>query len=207
MNTISHSEMVATLAKPGDTLVSELTGNKAHLWHMASALMGEACELIEAYDNAFTTESDVDQENLVEELGDAEFYIEGIRQGLGIERVEAVSADIDPIILQCHGFDSVAAIKFTIATSKVFDLIKKYVIYNKELVQGVPTNPKKQVSVIDIQDALAKMEAVLFVYRLTTGFDYQQTLDANIEKLRERYEGFVYTDQAAQDRADKAVAE
>jgi hypothetical protein len=34
-------------------------------------------------------------------------------------------------------------------------------------------------------------------------FTHQQALDANIEKLGKRYEGFNYSNQAAQARADK----
>ena len=39
-----HSLMVERLAKDGEDIVDSLTPQSAHLWHMASALCGEAGE-------------------------------------------------------------------------------------------------------------------------------------------------------------------
>lgn len=36
----------------------------------------------------------LDRENVLEELGDLEFYMEGIRQGLGITREQCLEANI-----------------------------------------------------------------------------------------------------------------
>ena len=116
-NNIDHADMVATLAKPGETIAAELTGNDAHLLHMAVGVSGEAGELLDAIKKGAVYRKPYDRENIVEELGDIEFYLEGLRQGLNITR--------------------------------------------------------------------------------------EETLNANIAKLGERYQGFKYSDQAAQDRADK----
>ena len=40
-----YSDMVATLAKSGDAIVSELTGSDAHNLHMAVGISGESGEL------------------------------------------------------------------------------------------------------------------------------------------------------------------
>ncbi len=56
----------------------------------------------------------------------------------------------------------------------------------------------------DIIFVLGKIEYLLDVVRSQNGFSHQDTLDANIAKLGKRYEGFKYSDDAAQTRADKA---
>lgn len=118
MSKIDYSKMVRTLAKSGATIAQELTGDDAHILHMAVGVSGEAGELLDAVKKAAIYRKPLDRENVIEELGDLEFYMEGLRQGLNISR--------------------------------------------------------------------------------------EDTLDANIAKLGKRYEGLVYSDKAAQDRADKA---
>jgi NTP pyrophosphatase (non-canonical NTP hydrolase) len=86
---------------------------------MGIGVAGEAGELLDAIKKATIYRMPIDRENVVEELGDIEFFLEGIRQQVGITRDE--------------------------------------------------------------------------------------TLDGNIAKLRVRYEGFKYSNQAAQDRADKVA--
>lgn len=114
---INHSDMVRALCKDGHVIAEEITPSDAHSIHMAVGISGEAGELLDAVKKAVIYRKPLDRENVVEELGDIEFYLEGLRQGLGITR--------------------------------------------------------------------------------------EQTLDANIAKLGERYKGFEYTDQQAHDRADK----
>jgi NTP pyrophosphatase (non-canonical NTP hydrolase) len=115
---IKHHEMVATLAKSGATIAAEMTANDAHVLHMAVGISGESGELLDAIKKAVIYRKPVDLKNVIEELGDMEFYMEGLRQGYGITR--------------------------------------------------------------------------------------EQTLEANIAKLGERYKGFHYSDKAAKERADKA---
>jgi NTP pyrophosphatase (non-canonical NTP hydrolase) len=112
--------MVDALAKPGEAILASLTPEKAHLLHMAVGIAGEAGELLDAIKKHVIYNKEPDLKNIVEELGDLEFYMEGMRAKLGIHR--------DFILRQ------------------------------------------------------------------------------NMYKLEERYKGFKYTDQAAQDRADKVAA-
>jgi len=93
MNT-QHSEMVKALAKPGEQIVATLTAEDAHFLHMAVGISGEAGELLDAVKKAVIYRKLVDRENVVEELGDLEFYMEGLRQGLGITREEVLAANI-----------------------------------------------------------------------------------------------------------------
>ncbi len=91
---IVYSEMVAALAKPGEKIASELTGEDAHLIHMAIGISGESGELLDAIKKRAVYRKELDRENVIEELGDLEFYMEGLRQGLGITRDQCIDANI-----------------------------------------------------------------------------------------------------------------
>lgn len=95
MKEIKHDEMVAALAKPGADIIADLDAAKAHLWHMASCIQGEAGELFDAIKKpVIYNKGEFDRHNIVEELGDIEFYMEGLRQALGITREETIEANI-----------------------------------------------------------------------------------------------------------------
>lgn len=87
----AHANMVLVLAKPGSAIIDDLTPQAAHLWHMASCICGEAGELFDAIKKpAIYAKGNFDRENIVEELGDIEFYMEGLRARLGITREETL---------------------------------------------------------------------------------------------------------------------
>ena len=121
LNELDHREMVSKLAKSGEDIRAELTAHDAHLVHMVMGISGEAGELLDAVKKATIYRKPVDIDNIIEELGDIEFYLEGLRCELNLTR--------------------------------------------------------------------------------------EMTLKANMAKLAKRYEGFKYSDQAAQDRADKEPTE
>ena len=89
-----HAVMVHNLAKDGDDIIKSLTPQSAHLWHMASALCGEAGELFDAIKKFAIYEEDLDMGNVIEELGDVEFYLEGIRSSLGVTRLETLAHNV-----------------------------------------------------------------------------------------------------------------
>ncbi len=89
-----HANMVVALAKPGETIRAELTAHDAHLVHMTIGISGEAGELLDAIKKAAVYRKPLDRANVIEELGDIEFYMEGLRQGLGITREETLQANI-----------------------------------------------------------------------------------------------------------------
>lgn len=93
-NQISHAELVQKLAKSGEHIVAQITPDQAHLWHMATGVSGEAGELLDAIKKHVVYAKPLDRENVIEELGDLEFYMEGIRRGLGITREEVLQANI-----------------------------------------------------------------------------------------------------------------
>lgn len=92
--TITHSEMVMNLVKPGKTIHAELTPKDCHVIHMVMGISGEAGELLDAIKKVAIYQKNIDMENVIEELGDLEFYMEGLRQSLGITREETLTANI-----------------------------------------------------------------------------------------------------------------
>lgn len=93
-----HDEMVRTLAKPGQDIISSLTPETADLLHMALGVGGEAGELEDAIKKHVIYNKPLDRENVVEELGDLEFYMRRIRQVVGITRQETLNHNITKLL-------------------------------------------------------------------------------------------------------------
>lgn len=94
MEKIKFEDMVAGLVKSGQLIKDELTAEQAHVWHMATGVSGEAGELLDAVKKNVIYQKDLDYKNVVEELGDLEFYMEGLRTALGITRQETLDHNI-----------------------------------------------------------------------------------------------------------------
>lgn len=73
-----HQDLVKRLAKPGEAIVAELTPEKAHLLHMVVGVSGEAGELLDCIKKHVIYGKELDVDNVVEEIGDIYFYIQGI---------------------------------------------------------------------------------------------------------------------------------
>ena len=99
-----HREMVQVLCKPGDLIVESTTPRDAHLSHMALGVAGEAGELVDAIKKHTIYSKDLDVENVIEELGDLEFYMEGIRMALGILREDCLKANMDKLAVRYRNF-------------------------------------------------------------------------------------------------------
>ncbi len=193
---INHADMVSVLAKSGDTIASELTGKNAHLLHMAVGISGEAAELLGAFEAEAEGKS-LDMENVLEELGDLEFYIEGLRQGLGVTRDKVLNTFPSVLVAPNGDYDYSGwyAVKISTRSGDILDLIKKVVVYQKD------------VELEKIVKELSSLETVLDAVRDSCDITYEQCLEANIAKLGKRYDGFKYSDSAAQTRADKITVE
>ncbi len=94
MKDLNYPEFVNGLAKPGEHIIRDLNPSKAHLLHMASAAMGEAGELFDAIKKHAIYGKQLDQENVFEELGDIEFYLQGIRNEFGWSREDVLAANV-----------------------------------------------------------------------------------------------------------------
>lgn len=85
-----HKQMVSELIKSGELLLNQLTPEKVDLWHAATGVSGEAGELLDAVKKMAVYNKLGDRENIVEELGDLEFYMEAVRKNLKITREETL---------------------------------------------------------------------------------------------------------------------
>lgn len=186
-----HAAMVDQLMKPGQAILSDLTPIKAERLHMAVGFMGEVTELASAIENLALYESDEEYDaildNLKEELGDCEFYLEGLCQTYGVERIQP-----NPDLIE-NSRNLQNLIHLVIAAGDILDLVKKEVIYNK---------------VIEVGGALfmatTQLRALYLFYPEVTA---EEARAANITKLltgdKARFKAGSYSNQAAQDRADK----
>lgn len=91
---IKFEEMVAGLVKPGQQMKDEITPQEFHRLHMAVGICGEAGELIDAIKKEAIYKKQIDLINVIEELGDIEFYLEGLRQSFGVTRDETIAGNI-----------------------------------------------------------------------------------------------------------------
>lgn len=87
---ITFTNHVKALFKDGVELLQTLTPKKVMLWHAGTGVCGEAGELIDAIKKHIAYNRPIDRENMVEELGDLEFYMEAVRQTTGITREETL---------------------------------------------------------------------------------------------------------------------
>lgn len=90
MEQSDYAEFVKTLKKPGSDIIGDLTESSADSLHMAVGVAGEAGELLDAIKKYSIYNKPLDRENVVEELGDLEFFMEGLRQRLEISREETL---------------------------------------------------------------------------------------------------------------------
>ena len=192
MSKVTHPVMVKALAKPGEDIAATLSAEAADLWHAATGVAGETAEILEAVAVVSKTVP-LDRENMIEELGDMEFYIEQARRNVGLSRDDTM-----PGFTMSGATPMVDAVMLSIAGGQFLDLVKKSVLYQKPI-------PKT-----DFITRLRAIEEAMAALRLATNISYEMTIAGNIYKLAEgpnaRYKDG-YSDQAAQDRADKAEGE
>ena len=176
-----HEDMVKTLAKAGKEIVTGLSYTSAHNLHMVVGIVGEVAELAEAL-------LSTNREHVIEEIGDLEFYITGLKQGIGIEIPSG----------EWHGSDNAlitplaeVIIRLGISSGFLLDAVKKEAIYNKPL---------------DLNEAVTHLAVVggcvKRIYSLR-GITREECLEANYNKLGERYKNHQYSDEQAQQRNDK----
>lgn len=94
---VAYGDMVRNLAKNGDDILQSMNGSQAHVLHMAVGISGEAGELLDAVKKFVIYQKDLDRDNVIEELGDLEFYMKGLRDELGITREQTLQANADKL--------------------------------------------------------------------------------------------------------------
>lgn len=183
-----HSEMAAGLAKPGEAILASLTPGDMAMIHAIIGVCGEAAELMEALYEPDMEK--IDRENVVEELGDIEFYLVELRRHLGVSR-PAFPGNSESICPRGETHTK-SCMNLLIEAGRLMDLIKKASIY------------RKHINTDEIMVLLGWVDNSLNEIREFFGVSREHTLIHNYNKLERRYPGFKYSDQAAQERADKA---
>lgn len=176
---INHSEMVRALVKDGGDIIADLTPETACNLHMVVGISGEVAELLEAI---------ADGDNVLQKLGDVEFFFEGLQQSVHIN-IEDTHVNLEfnrwnlPPLLGA----------LSIQAGHILDTVKKQAIYAKEL------NLKL------LQDQMLDFRAILSEIYKHRQISYTPRIakEANVEKLSVRYKGLKYSNKAAQERADK----
>ena len=88
---------------PKVVMPAELSAGSCNQMHMAVGVAGESAELLDAILTSFTNSTPLDLENVIEELGDIEFYMSGLRQQLQISRDEVLQANINKLSVRYEG--------------------------------------------------------------------------------------------------------
>jgi len=91
---ITHEELVRKLKKPDNEIHKSLLVGDCDIIHMLLGLSGEVGELIDGLKKYLIYEQEIPNDNIIEELGDIEFFLEGLRQRLGITRDSTIEANI-----------------------------------------------------------------------------------------------------------------
>ena len=87
-----YDEFVFNLTKTGDDLVLESNATKQALNYALVGLFGEVGELADCIKKHTGYNKEIDTTNLIEELGDIEFYLQAIRNIYNLNR-DTILAD------------------------------------------------------------------------------------------------------------------
>ena len=94
---VQYDIMVKALLKSGKDIQASLTVSEANLVHLALGIAGEAGEVLDAIKKAAIYNKPLDRGNIIEELGDLEFYMEGLRQAIGVTREEVIDTNVQKL--------------------------------------------------------------------------------------------------------------
>lgn len=95
---MNHDDLVRSLKKPGLTIKGELSAFSCDLIHMGMGISTEAAEILDAIKKHVIYNKPLDVENLIEELGDLEFFVKGLMQTLQLTREEIEKHNTDKLL-------------------------------------------------------------------------------------------------------------
>jgi NTP pyrophosphatase (non-canonical NTP hydrolase) len=75
-------------------LVKDMGSHRDNIMHGAIGISSEAGELLDATKKNWAYGKPLDFENIMEELGDIEFYMEAFRQAVGVTREETIAHNL-----------------------------------------------------------------------------------------------------------------
>ena len=92
-----YEQFVADKLKRPQEIIETMTPAKVDLLHAAIGISGEAGELLDAVKKHLIYNKDLDVDNVIEELGDLEFYMAALRQRLGVTRSEVLACNVSKL--------------------------------------------------------------------------------------------------------------
>ena len=95
MDSKDYGKMVHRLFRDPETI--HLTVFQKALLHAATGVAGEGGEVLDEVKKHCFTGKELDMLKLVKEMGDVEFYLEAMRQVIGISREEILQANMDKL--------------------------------------------------------------------------------------------------------------
>ena len=101
---LEHARMVSLLVKSPEKIKDSLSLVKVDLVHAILGIAGEAGELVDAVKKNAIYNLKLDRDNLIEELGDLEFYMEQLRQAIGVSREQTLKANMDKLAIRYENY-------------------------------------------------------------------------------------------------------
>ena len=92
-----HAELVEDLFKPGVQIHHDLSADDCEIIHATLGVAGEAGEIVDAVKKFTVYRKPCDRDNLIEELGDMEFFLQALRKRLFISREETLEANVNKL--------------------------------------------------------------------------------------------------------------
>lgn len=90
---VIYNKEIEGFAQVDELSLEALTPEKAHLLHMAVGAVGETGELADAIADHVYNGADLDVQNVLEEIGDELFYLQGILNAIGFSLHDAIMAN------------------------------------------------------------------------------------------------------------------
>lgn len=107
---LRYENMVEALGKRGELLLKELDPTDCEIIQATMGISGEAGELLDAVKKVVVYRQPINRVNIVEELGDLEFYITWLRQILCITREECIADNMTKLSKRYDkGYSNIAA--------------------------------------------------------------------------------------------------
>lgn len=101
---IPYDEMVSQLKKDSHKLFDAITPFSLDVIHMGMGISGESGELLDSIKKMFAYGQELNLENVIEELGDIEYYLEGLRQILNLNRDDILQRNQEKLMKRYKDF-------------------------------------------------------------------------------------------------------
>ena len=98
-----HLDLVLDLCKKPKDISDQLSYQAIDLWHQGTGISTEAGELLSAIKCVAIYNRPIDQYNVIEELGDLEFYMAKLRSILNIKREDTLIFNMSKLKIRYSG--------------------------------------------------------------------------------------------------------